>query len=237
MSDNRQLAPWEEHRKFVPGYMDDFGDFHPLPRSERWGDIMYEIDEQIRLEKEQKKRGTEVAKQAAYKGRERNLARENPELHGQIQAQIAELRRLNALARAAPQNVAAPKEGDFKKDAQGKLYRWTSTPYWQIVKTGPENAPAAIPSPREGNIKKVDKKFYKWTTTPSWREVRRETNYNLDLADTYARTDRLGKAYLNARDFLYQELYPGQAPIRRPKHLQRRSTRRRSNRRNRTRKS
>lgn len=157
MSENVEESAYEISQKFIPKRM-EYGEMVPIPRSERWGNIMYDI----------------------------NVAKQQPE----INAQIAELRRLNAAARAAPSEVASPKEGNFKRNANGQLYRFTTRPTI-VLNRG----------------RQVTKKNH-------WTRVSKKFNYNMNIKNTLNREQRLGPRYTMARNSLWAELYPEEGRVR-----------------------
>ena len=219
----------------------------PLPTSQRWGNIMMQED----LAAEGRAEAAKVAEMEAW------LAEAN---FGPNDAAIKDhIRRLYALDQAAKRaqftyEVADPAVGDFKvsrnRNNQGsftgpkKLLRYT-TAYWKKVDPSENGyaaalaaAPAAAPAaPAAGDTKKVGNRLFRWAVEPAWLQVDRKTNYDLDLADTFGRTNALGKPYLNARDHLWSIFYPDEPPIFRPARFRRRNTRRANRRRANRRKS
>ena len=162
------------------------------------------------------------------------------ERNAEIKGEIRRIHGLNEQAKraSAVRNIASPNEGDFRTGADGKKYRFT-TRYWKKVEpsntaaiAAAANAPNSVVNPSPGDLKKIKGKVFRWTEEPAWLQVDRKTNYNIDLADTFARYNRLGKPYLDARDQLWQIFYPDEAPIYRPAAYRRRNTRR-NNRKNR----
>ena len=225
--------PWEKARNFIPGKLNKYGDYQPLPRSEQWGEMMY-MEE---LAQKGRKEAETVARIESW------IAQTNfGENDAAIKAQLRRIYELdNASKRAAyTRNVANPSEGDFKRDDSGKLFRYT-TRYWKKVEPSAANfnagkassAPERVADPAVGDYKKIKGKVFRWTDEPAWLQVDRKTNYNIDLGETFERYNTLGKPYMNARDQLWQMLYPDEEPIYRPARYRRRNTRRRkSNRRN-----
>jgi hypothetical protein len=225
------------HESFIP--KNKYG--MPLPTSQRWGNIMMQED----LAAEGREEAAKLARMEAW------LAEAN---FGPNDAAIKDhIRRLYALDQAAKRaqftyEVADPAVGDFKvgrnRNNQGsftgpkKLLRYT-TAYWKKVDPSENGyaaalaaAPAAAPAaPVAGDTKKVGNKLFRWAVEPAWLQVDRKTNYDLDLGDTFARTNALGKPYLNARDHLWSIFYPDEPPIFRPARFRRRNTRRANRRR------
>ncbi len=225
------------HESFIP--KNKYG--NPLPTSQRWGNIMFRQD----LAAEGRAEAAKAAEMEAW------LAEAN---FGPNDAAIKDhIRRLYALDQAAKRaqftyEVADPAVGDFKvgrnRNNQGsftgpkKLYRYT-TAYWKKFDPSENGyaaalaaAPAAAPAaPAAGDTKKVGNKLFRWAVEPAWLQVDRKTNYDLDLADTFGRTNALGKPYLNARDHLWSIFYPDESPIFRPARFRGRRNTRRANRR------
>ncbi len=219
------------HESFIP--KNKYG--NPIPRNQRWGNAAMEDD----LEEQRREFASKVAQMEAW------LAEAN---FGPNDAAIKDnIRRLYALDQAAKSaqfryNVSEPRVGDFKvsrnRNKHGiftgpkKLLRYT-TAYWKKVddtEAGYEAAlavaPTAVAAPAAGDYKKIGNKLFRWMVEPAWLQVDRKTNYDLDLADTFARTNALGKPYLNARDHLWSIFYPDEPPIFRPARFRRRNTRR-----------
>lgn len=232
---NQNLTPWELHDKFIP--KNKYGD--PLPRSQRWGDIVYEQNVAAQEAKEAEK----VAQMEAWLASS-NFGPKNAE----IKAQIRKLYELDQAARNARaiRNRPEPAIGDFITDNSGKHKRFVRE-YWEKIDPSAANynaaraaaAPDRVNNPSMGNYKKVKGKVFRWTEwPPKYVQVDRSTNYNIDLADTFDRYAKLGKPYLDARDHLWSIFYPEEAPIYRPAAYRRRNTRRanrktrRANRRN-----
>lgn len=141
-----------------------------------------------------------------------------------IKAQIRRIYELDQLSKRAQYTyeVPNPQEGDFKRDASGKRFRYT-TRYWKKINPGDAGynaaraaaAPARVNAPAVGDYKKIGNKVLVWTEEPVWLQVDRKTNYNVDLGETFARYNALGEPYLDARDHLWSIFYPDEPPIRR----------------------
>ena len=216
---------------------------------------MFDLEYPQMMAREAQRRAEEeaVAEAARIAEAEREAARAaavdaliaSADLSEPIRAQIRELIHLDRAARNAPSNYGnvALQEGSFKRDPSGKLYRYT-TRYWKKIDPSAANfnagkaaaAPESVENPSAGDYKKIKGKVFRWTEEPAWLQVDRKTNYNIDLADTFARHNALGKPYLNARDRLWSILYPDEPVIHRPARYRRRNTRRANRRKNNTRK-
>lgn len=227
-----------------------------VPKSQRWGDMAFEEDYPRILAEQEARRAAEAAAAEAARiaAAEREAARQaavealiaTPGLSPEIAAQIRELVRLDRAAQAAPLDYTnvAPQEGNFKRDATGKLFRYT-TRFWKKMEPTASNynagkaaaAPESVANPSVGDYKKIKGKVFRWTEEPAWLQVDRKTNYNIDLADTFARHNTMGKPYLNARDRLWSILYPDQPVIHRPARFRGRRNTRRTNRRSNRRKA
>ncbi len=230
------------HEKFMP--RNKYGD--PLPRAQRWGDMVYDEDLILKEQEEMRRiaeaRAEAARKQAAYEAllRNSNFGEKNAD----IKEQLRRLKSLNDTAKEGLKikDIINPRVGDFKSSEDGtRLFRFTDK-YWKRVPEAEApsgDLPEKVPNPKVGDFKKIKGNFFKYVNEPTWLQVKRDTNYDLDLADTFDRYTVLGRPYLNARDRLWAIFYPEQAPIYRPRNFRRRNTRRnrrRSNRRNGTRK-
>jgi hypothetical protein len=215
MAERNNRPAWLQHRNFVPGRYNSFGEYIQLPRSQQWGEIMYEEE----LAQKAREEAAKVAQMEAW------LAGANFGANdAAIKAQIRRIYDLDQLSKRAQftYNVPNPQEGDFKRNASGKRFRYT-TRYWKKINpTDPgynagkaAAAPARVNAPAVGDYKKIGNKVLVWTEEPVWLQVDRKTNYDVDLGDTFARYDALGTPYLDARDHLWSIFYPDEPPIRR----------------------
>jgi hypothetical protein len=232
MAQGNNRAPYLKARNFLPGRVDTFGEWQPLPVSERWGDIQYAEDLRQEIAKEAKKNADfqKILRDGNFG--EKNAA---------IKEQLRRLKKLDEDAKRAAyiKEIMNPDVGDFKTDTEGKLFRFTDR-YWK--KTGQATAedealPEKVNRPTPGQRKKIGRQVFVWAEEPAWLQVDRKTNYDIDLADTFARYDALGKPYLNARDSLWSIYYPGEAAIYRPARFRGRRNTRRANRRTNRRKN
>ena len=94
-----------------------------------------------------------------YRQNQRNIAKEK-------EFWKTEIKRLNELARAAPTEVENPKVGDFKRGADGFLYRWTDKPFYNA---------------RTGSM-----------SGPHWAKALRKFNYEPNLTNATRRHRRIG---------------------------------------------
>lgn len=96
---------------------------------------------------------------AVYRQNQRNLAEEK-------NFWKTEIKRLNELARAAPTVVENPQVGDFKRGADGFLYRWTDKSLYN-ARTGRQSG-------------------------PHWAKALRKFNYEPNLTNAIQRHRRIG---------------------------------------------
>ncbi len=161
-----------------------WGDPIYIKPGESWFNIMEEEERQAALRAEERRVAEEVRRreEAAAAAAAAQAAAERLRAQRE-QSRIAQLRRntqlareslvrLNALAAAATADVADPKIGDFKKGANGQLYRWALLQ-------------AAGPGYRRQRAQ--------------WHKVSRETNYEPDLQVYLNRVARLGRNYQSRR--------------------------------------
>jgi hypothetical protein len=150
-----------------------WGDPIYIKPGESWFNIMEEEERQAALRAEERRR-EEAAAAAAAAERLRQQREQSriAQLRRNTQRAREELIRLDALAAAAPAEIADPKIGDFKKGANGQLYRWALLQ-------------AAGPGYRRQRAQ--------------WHKVSRETNYEPDLQVYLNRVRRLGTNYQSRR--------------------------------------
>jgi hypothetical protein len=145
-----------------------------LPKN-KWGDPIYikPGESWFDIMEEEKRKAEEAAAKAAEKLRRQREQSRIALIQLQTRQMRDELRRLNALAEAAPANVPNPSIGDFKKAANGTLYRWAES----HMRGGPG---------------------YR-RQRPQWHKVTKETNYEPDLQVYLNRVARLGTNYQTRR--------------------------------------
>jgi hypothetical protein len=150
----------------------------PNKPKNKWGDPIYikPGESWFEIMEEEERKAAAAAAEAAAKAAEKLRAQREQSrialLRRHTTLMREELRRLNALAEAAPAEVANPTIGDFKKGADGQLYRWALLQ-------------AAGPGYRRQR--------------PQWYKVSKETDYEPDLQVYLNRVRRLGTNYQTRR--------------------------------------
>jgi chromosome segregation ATPase len=141
---------------------------------ESWFNIMEEEERKAAAREEERRRAEAAAAEvAAAKRRAQQEQSRLAALRRETNQMREQLRKLNALAEAAPANVVNPQIGNFKKAANGQLYRWAHLQ----VQGGPG---------------------YR-RQRPQWYKVARHTNYEPDLQVYLNRVRRLGANYQTRR--------------------------------------
>jgi hypothetical protein len=150
-----------------------FGDPIYFKPGESWFDMMEEEERQAAIRAEERRLAeAAAAAAAAEKLRAQREQSRLAAIRRNTELMRESLRRLNALAEAAPAEVQNPAIGDFKKGADGQLYRWA------LLQTGG-------PGYRRQR--------------PQWYKVTKQTNYEPDLQVYLNRVRRLGSNYQTRR--------------------------------------